>query len=153
MACESDFPCAVRYPKGILPRSLPRPLPGKNHVSILGVGSVAENCIKASAILKDDGVDVNAYPVNQVKPFDDYLAGAISRSELVLTVEENSVIGGFGSAVMEFVSENFLKTRVSSLGIPDGFIEQANRDELFKRYSLSPEDIAGRARNLIKEYL
>jgi len=70
----------------------------------------------------------------------------------VLTVEENTILGGFGSAVLEYLTELGIKDlRIKRLGIPDRFIEQGSQGLLRKRLGLDAEGIAREAIGLIKE--
>ena len=77
-----------------------------------------------------------------VKPLDEELLHTIFKKyDTVITVEDNSVIGGFGSAILEFASKNNHKNTVEILGIPDTFIEHGSVEELQKSVGLDVESL------------
>jgi 1-deoxy-D-xylulose-5-phosphate synthase len=88
-----------------------------------------------------------------VKPLDrNLLISIASRIKRVITVEENTLTGGFGSAVLEFLSDAEIPyIKVRRLGLPDEFICQGHHDELRKKYGLDEEGIYQSALSLLKE--
>jgi 1-deoxy-D-xylulose-5-phosphate synthase len=142
-------PAAVRYPRGAGPgakvsRAL-APLPiGKaelrrkgRDIAILAFGSLLAPALAA-------GESINATVVNMrfVKPLDEELLRELARThDLLVTVEENTVSGGAGSGVNEFLSAVGLTTTVLNLGLPDRFIEHGNTDELLRECGLDADGI------------
>ncbi len=116
-------------------------------VLILAAGNMAHPALHAAELL--DGQGVNACVVNArfVKPIDKGMIGGLSqRIKKVLTVEENVIEGGFGSAVIEFLSEMTIDgLKVKRLGIPDMFVEQGPQKLLRKSLGLDAEGIAREA--------
>jgi 1-deoxy-D-xylulose-5-phosphate synthase len=144
-----ENPIAIRYPRG---RGLTidwkqpftkieigkgiRLKAGKNS-AVLSIGSMAQNV--SEAILN---LSVSHYDMRFVKPLDEELLHTIFKKyDTVITVEDNSVIGGFGSAVLEFASKNNHKNTIKILGIPDTFIEHGSVEELQKSVGLDVESL------------
>jgi 1-deoxy-D-xylulose-5-phosphate synthase len=71
---------------------------------------------------------------------------------MIVTVEDNVIAGGFGSAVLEYINtQNFNWTKVLRLGLPDNFIEHGSRNELLDKYGLVPEKIASSVSSFVKQ--
>ena len=162
-AVYSGRPFAVRYPRGNgygveLGRDL-RKIPigswerlkeGKD-LAILAVGWTVYQALKAARELEKEGVSVEVVNARFVKPLDEeVLMDVAERFRLIVTVEENAVLGGFGSAVREFLS-GFYSGRVYSLGIPDRFIEHGKQELLRKLVGIDSEGIVRFVREKIKE--
>ncbi len=157
-----DGPSAVRYPrKSSLGVPLdPEPIPleigqgellveGRD-VAILAIGVTVSEAMKAAALLKDDGVSVTVINARFVKPLDKDLIREVAKNvKCLVTVEEGCRMGGFGSAVLEFLSEEEcwdLPTKV--LGLPDWYIEQGPQDLLREKYGLTADGIYDQAKAL-----
>ncbi|SMB93532.1 1-deoxy-D-xylulose-5-phosphate synthase [Deinococcus hopiensis] len=140
-AQENPGPFAIRYPRGNTTRVPEGTWPelewGKwewtqegNDVVILAGGKGLEYALRAAKDLPGVGV-VNA---RFVKPLDEVmLRGAASTARAIITVEDNTVVGGFGSAVLEALSGMGLRTPVRVLGIPDEFQEHATVESVHAR--------------------
>ena len=83
-----------------------------------------------------------------IKPIDrDLLSEICSNHQMLLTLEEGTKVGGFGSAVLEYLNENNINIKLKIMGIPDKFIEHGPRDKLLKKLRLDSGSIS----NIIKE--
>ena len=157
-------PASVRYPRGngwrgpldeelqTLPLGKAEVLePGKDLV-ILAIGSCAQAALKAHGLLAEKGIRAAVVNARFVKPLDEELICSLaSESKRVLTVEENALQGGFGSAVLELLGEKSLKeVAVRRLGIPDVFVEHGSQEELRHKYGLDAEGIAQAAEGLVR---
>jgi len=157
-------PASVRYPRGngwrgpldeelqTLPLGKAEVLePGKDLV-ILAIGSCAQAALKAHGLLAEKGIRAAVVNARFVKPLDEELICSLaSESKRVLTVEENALQGGFGSAVLELLGEKGLKeVAVRRLGIPDVFVEHGSQEELRHKYGLDAEGIAQAAEGLVR---
>ncbi len=147
-AFSLDGPAAVRYPRGsgsgteVEPAMHALPV-GKAElrrrgrgVAILAFGSLLAPALAAAE-------ELNATVVNMrfVKPLDTQMVFSIARNHtLLVTVEENSVLAGAGSAVTEALADEGISVPVVHLGLPDSFIDQGERDELLAQCGL---DAAG----------
>jgi 1-deoxy-D-xylulose-5-phosphate synthase len=111
---------------------------------IVVCGTLLANCIKAAAMLREEGLDVGVVNARFVKPLDaETLLRAIATSPFVVTVEEAALMGGFGSSLLEAASDAGHSTaHVRRLGIPDRFIEHAERGEQLADLGLDAAGIA-----------
>jgi 1-deoxy-D-xylulose-5-phosphate synthase len=154
MVAYDDGPIAVRYPRdygyGVDMDGEPSPLEiGKaevlergGDVCLIGIGSMVYPCLEAGSVLKEQGVACWVVNARFAKPLDaDLLVRIASETKLVVTVEENSVCGGFGSGVIELFSSRGIDTPVSMIGLPDRFVSHGSRSELLAEVGLSAESI------------
>jgi 1-deoxy-D-xylulose-5-phosphate synthase len=111
------------------------------------------DCLKAAELLAAEGLDVAVVNARFAKPIDrDMVERALRETGFVVTVEEGCLMGGFGSGVLEAACELSLDTsRVKRLGIPDRFIEHADRSELLADLGLNPAGIAAACRELAEQ--
>jgi 1-deoxy-D-xylulose-5-phosphate synthase len=113
-------------------------------VAILAIGNMVQNAMKAAELLENSGVRAAVVNMRFVKPLDTALLDDLfARYRNILTVEDNAILGGFGSAVAEYLAA----TRVQGLslklhGIPDEFIEHGTQEELHRSINLDPLGIA-----------
>ncbi|MFO7687068.1 MAG: 1-deoxy-D-xylulose-5-phosphate synthase [Desulfobacterales bacterium] len=161
-AIHHDGPIAFRYPRGSgegVGTSAPlRPLPiGKaevlatgDDVLILAVGLVVNEALKARRILAAEGLAATVVNCRFVKPLDSELIAALAaKIPRIVTVEENMLAGGFGSAVLECVSDLGIDgCRFRRIGIPDIFIEHGPQKLLRSKYGIDAPAIAAAARQL-----
>ncbi|MCM8760354.1 MAG: 1-deoxy-D-xylulose-5-phosphate synthase, partial [Candidatus Omnitrophica bacterium] len=144
---EENTPSFIRYPKGKLPEKLSPLRDPKSKIVILACGAMAEPSLKAVDILNKEGIYTSCLPVDKVKPLDEMLLKEINSFDRIVTVEENTLSGGFGSAVLESLNG---RKEVLRIGLPDTFIEQGKREFLLEKYGLNSEGIAKRIKNFIK---
>jgi 1-deoxy-D-xylulose-5-phosphate synthase len=155
-----DGPCAIRYPKAsafTLERS-PAPIElGRSEVLrtgadgyIVGCGTLVRRCLAAADALRAEGLEVGVINARFIKPLDaETIVAAIHDSPWVVTVEEATLAGGFGSAVLEAAADAGIDaSRVRRLGIPDQYIEHGERDELLADLGLDAAGIAATCRQL-----
>ncbi|MEO5329615.1 MAG: 1-deoxy-D-xylulose-5-phosphate synthase [Magnetococcus sp. THC-1_WYH] len=128
-------PVVIRYPRGtalsLEPPQTPTAIPigsGRvlyegDQVSILAVGSMVHPAFLAAQKLQNEGIRVGVYDLRFIKPLDaELIRRAVATAPIVLMVEENTVCGGFGAAVLEFLAADGLLDRgikIRTLGIPD----------------------------------
>ena len=156
-ALEHDHPCSLRYPKAsAMQRSGPiAPIEiGTSETiregrdgTIVAFGAMLENAIAAAKILEDE-MDIEVINARFAKPIDqEMVRRTVSESPFVITLEENAVMGGFGSAFLESAASQRLDTRrVQTIGLPDRFVEHGDRNDLLHDCGLSPQAIAERCR-------
>jgi transketolase len=109
--------------------------------NIIAMGIMVDSALKAAAILKENGIDAGVINMSTVKPLDTELLLKLSQTcGLIITAEEHSIIGGLGSAVSEFLSENH-PAKVLRIGIRDNFGCSGKPEELLKLYGLTAENI------------
>ena len=122
------------------------PLREPQDVLIVASGVAVHRSMRAAEALALEGIECGVLNVHTVKPLDEEtIVGLARKVDLVLTVEEHTVIGGLGSAVLDCLTENLGRRmpRIQRLGIPDVFAEKYGTQEvLMDLYGLQPDDIA-----------
>jgi 1-deoxy-D-xylulose-5-phosphate synthase len=111
-------------------------------VLLLGAGPMARACAEAADRLADHGIGVTVVDPRWVKPLDEALPAAAREHSLVVTVEDNGRVGGFGDAVARLLRDNDVDTPVRTFGLPQEFIEHGERAELLERFGLVPQQLA-----------
>jgi 1-deoxy-D-xylulose-5-phosphate synthase len=159
-ALGHDHPTAIRYPKtNVVP--VPRDVspielgeselvrPGADGV-IVAFGPLLSEALNAAEKLAEEGVELAVINARFVKPLDTRaILQAVRDYPFVITVEEGCLMGGFGSAVLEAANEAGLETsHIRRLGIPDHFVEHADRSEQLASLGLSSRGIADVCRKL-----
>ncbi len=156
-------PIALRYPRGngvgvplkegfdLIPIGKGEIVRTGQQVAILAIGLMVQNALKAAKILELQGISAEVVNMRFVKPIDAALVGDIGRRfDHVVTVEDNSIIGGFGSAVAECLAEKGItNVRLKMHGIPDHFIDHGSPDELHRDTKLDGQGIA----DVVSEFL
>jgi transketolase len=118
-------------------------------VSLISSGPQTGRVVLAAEILAGKGIDARVVHVPTIKPLDQSaIVDAAIATDLVVTIEEHSVIGGLGGAVAEVLSE-YRPTRVIRLGLQDVFGESGPNDALLEKYGLSPEGVATRVAAIV----
>lgn len=158
-------PIALRYPRGngvgvplkqgfdLIPLGKAETLRSGHHVAILAIGATVQNALKAAILLEGQGISAEVVNMRFVKPVDAELIERIShRFDHIVTVEDNSVKGGFGSAVAETLAEKgCTHVRLRIHGLPDKFIDHGTPDELYRDVRLHPEGIAAVVQEFLNE--
>jgi transketolase len=118
--------------------------------NIIAMGIMVDSALKAAAILNKNGIDAGVINMSTIKPLDTELLLKLSQTcGLIVTAEEHSIIGGLGSAVSEFLSENH-PAKVLRIGIKDSFGCSGKSEELLKLYGLTAENIVKTVREGLK---
>jgi 1-deoxy-D-xylulose-5-phosphate synthase len=119
-------------------------------VAILAIGNMVNNSVLAAELLENKGINAEVVNARYVKPLDrELLFDVFSRFNKIITIEDNSIVGGFGSAISEFASESNLKSDILIHGIPDRFIEHGKPEELHEELKIDPKGIA----EVVEEFL
>ncbi len=149
-----EGPIAIRYPRG---SGVGVPLDDELHtinigeaekisegkdVALLAVGLMVSYADKAVEILRGENISAELINMRFIKPLDtkmlDYIA---SKFDKIVTLEENSVVGGFGSGVIEYFEDNGYKNEVLRIGLPDDFVEHGTQKELHELLGIDPKGI------------
>ena len=154
-AFQMDTPTAIRYPRGagtgVVPEKQMHILPvGRGEIrrngekiALLAFGSMLKPCLEAAE-------ELNATVVNMryVKPLDDDLVATLAAAhELLVTVEENTIMGGAGSAVLESLAIHGLPISLLQLGLPDSFIDQGDSSQMLADCGLDKTGIVRSVRS------
>ena len=162
-AFGTGHPTSLRYPRGngvgVAMDAEMQALPvGKGEVmregtaaTIFAIGTEVWPAVEAAEILAKEGINVTVINARFIKPLDDELiAKYCVPYSSVITVEEGSLAGGFGSAVMERCQQLGIdNVRFHSIGIPDEYVHHGAQDVLRAQYDLHPEGIARRVREFV----
>lgn len=158
-AVKYNGPAAVRYPRGsatgaALSEGFRQLEIGKAEllsgdgrgVVLLAVGSMVKQAVEAARLLNMANIKATVVNMRFVKPLDNAMLGWIleRQPELLVTLEENALAGGFGSAVLEFMADAEKRCRVLRFGIEDKFIEHGSCPQLLEKCGLTPQQIADR---------
>lgn len=154
-------PYSIRYPrgKGVMPewktemREIPvgqgRIIKEGEEIAILTLGHIGNYAVEASEILSKEGLNPAHYDMRFVKPLDeDLLHEVFGKFTKVITVEDGCLMGGFGSAVVEWMIDNNYSAQVKRLGIPDEVVEHGEQLQLHKICGFDPEGIADTVRSM-----
>ncbi len=157
-ALEQQCPVSLRYPKANLEKveravtpiemGQAEVLDWGDDVCLVAYGSLLPTCVKAAEKLREQGLSVGVINARFAKPIDRVtLLKAVEEVGLVVTVEEGTLEGGFGSALLEAANGAGLDTRnIVRLGIPDRFVEHAERGELLADLGLDAGGICATVR-------
>jgi 1-deoxy-D-xylulose-5-phosphate synthase len=122
-------------------------------VVLFAIGAMVSPCLEASKILETNGIKAGVVNARFVKPLDEQMIRKMARDVgVIVTVEDNIIAGGFGSAVLEHVNaQKYNWAKILRLGLPDEFIEHGTRNELLDKYGLTPEKIATSVSLFVKQ--
>lgn len=165
-AQESDLGSfVIRYPRGqgVMPnwktpfRKLKigkgQKIKNGSDIAILSIGHIGNYAIKAAEMLESqENIDAAVYDMRFAKPIDEVLLHEVfSKFDKVITVEDGCIIGGMGSAILEFMSDHGYTAQVKRLGIPDAVIEHGSQDQLYAECGYDAESIASTAKEIINK--
>ena len=149
-------PLAIRYPRGntaeLDEKKIPQIEYGKAHilrkgqdVALFAVGSMVDTAEKVANLLEKKGYSAAVVNARFVKPLDgNVIVQFAEKVKLLVSLEENTIHGGFGSGVLETLSEQGICVPTLQIGVPDRFIAQGSPEEQFQAAELSPEQISKR---------
>jgi 1-deoxy-D-xylulose-5-phosphate synthase len=155
-------PIAIRYPRGnalgVELKKFSEIKIGKGEivrkgsdVAIITVGNMVNMSLKAAENLYETGIDAEIINARFIKPLDgELLNDVFRRHSKIITIEDNVIAGGFGSAVLEYMNQQNIKgCEVLLHGLPDRFIEHGTPEELYRDLRLDPQGIS----NVVREFL
>jgi len=156
-------PFVIRYPRGeaVKPEwktdmkeiqiGTGRKLKDGKDIAVLSFGHPGNFAASAIRDVKADGIDPAHYDLRFVKPLDEELLHEVFNNyRKIITIEDGTVVGGFGSAILEFMAANNYKAEVKILGIPDTIIEHGTPKELYNEIGIDANHIAEAIRNMAK---
>ncbi|SOC27105.1 1-deoxy-D-xylulose-5-phosphate synthase [Ureibacillus xyleni] len=160
----NDGPIALRYPRGngigvpldeelkTIPIGSWEVLREGKDAAILTFGTTIPMAMSAADELSKQGINTQVINARFIKPLDTNMLHELMAKKMpILTIEEAVLQGGFGSAVLEFASENnYYDAEIDRMGIPDQFIEQGSVDLLLDEINLTKEDAVNRIQKLVK---
>jgi 1-deoxy-D-xylulose-5-phosphate synthase len=151
----TDGPTALRFPRGSAPDDLPavgtlggmdvltRPAEGTgSDVLLVAAGPMAQLAVDVAGRLAEHGIGVTVLDPRWVKPIDGALAGAAAEHRLVVTVEDNGTVGGFGDAVARLLRETGTNVPLRTFGLPQEFLAHGERAEVLGVAGLTSQNLA-----------
>ena len=151
----SDGPTALRFSRGTAPADIPAvgklggmdvlatPAGGTGpDVLLVAAGPMAAVAVEVAERLAGQGIGVTVVDPRWVKPVDEALAAAAATHRLVVTVEDNGIVGGFGDAVARSLRDTGTSTPVAIFGLPQRFLEHGERGEVLAEAGLTSQDLA-----------
>ncbi len=162
-AFDAKGPFILRYPRGagfnIKMDDKPKALPlgkgvwlkkGKD-VTILAIGNRVHPAEKAAELLSEKGIKAGVVNMRFVKPLDTAIIDeAVKHASHLVTVEDNVLAGGFGSAVAEYLADKQAAFKLLRVGYPDEFVEHGKSAQLYAAYDLDAEHLAQKISNWMK---
>jgi 1-deoxy-D-xylulose-5-phosphate synthase len=151
----SDGPTALRFPRGSVADDIPAigklgdmdllaaPADGTGQdVLLAGAGPMTALAVEVAQRLTGQGIGVTVLDPRWVKPLDEALAGAAARHRLVVTLEDNGTVGGFGDAVARYLRDKGVATPIRTFGLPQSFLAHGERTEVLAEAGLTPQRLA-----------
>lgn len=142
---KDQGPFVIRYPRGrgvITDWQKPfekinigegRCLVEGEKIAVLSIGHIGNLVTIAAEKLKEENIHIGHYDLRFIKPVDmNMLHSVFNKYKKIITIEDGSIIGGFGSSIIEFMNDNKYNAELIRLGIPDRFIEHGTQQELYK---------------------
>ena len=121
-------------------------------LAVLSIGHAGNFVVEAAAILKGEGITISHYDMRFVVPLDyEIIDEAASKSDVLITVEDGVIEGGFGSAVAEYLSTTNKKIALIRLGVPNRFVEHGTQEELYHECGFDAEGICLTVRDLVRQ--
>ncbi|GIV45417.1 MAG: 1-deoxy-D-xylulose-5-phosphate synthase [Ignavibacterium sp.] len=158
-----DGPIALRYPRGSALGVEVKPgfekieigkaeiLKSGEDVALLAFGSMVNYALIAAEKLESQGVHAEVINMRFAKPLDtDLLDDVASKFRKIVTLEENSIIGGFGSGIVEYFSDKNYKNDILRIGLPDKFVDHGTQEELHKLLGIDPDGIVNQVIHFIE---
>ncbi len=161
-ASESDKPIVIRYPRGRgIYSNWQKPFEkleiGKGEkiiegekVAILALGHTVNFALRAAKKLEEKNIKISVYNMRFAKPIDkEMVSEACQKHNKIITIEDGSIMGGFGSGVLEIMEESGFKNNVVRLGVPDKFIEHATQSEQYEECGFNTASIVSLVEKMI----
>ena len=159
---ENAQPFSIRYPRGCgiiadwqkefekIEIGKGRKLNDGSDIALLSIGKTGIFAQCAVKLLAKNDISAAHYDMRFVKPLDTETLNKVMQSfDQIVTIEDGSILGGFGSAVLEFMAENDFTNKIKILGIPDKFIEHGTPEELYRECGIDTQGIVNTVKKLV----
>ncbi len=153
---------AIRYPRGRgfltewrnpfqkLEIGKGRQLADGNDIAIVSIGITSNFAVEAAGFLQKEGTSTAVFDMRFLKPIDEEILHSVFRKfKKIITVEDGTIVGGLGSAVIEFMADHNYSAKVRRLGIPDQFAGQGTPEELYQKLGYDTDGIVKTAHALL----
>jgi 1-deoxy-D-xylulose-5-phosphate synthase len=155
-------PFSIRYPRGNgvmvdwrkpfteIEIGTGRALRKGDKLAILSIGHPGNFALSAAEKLEKEGINVGVYDMRFVKPLDERMLHDICTNyEHIITIEDGTIVGGFGSAVLEFMAAHNYKLSISMLGMPDAIVEHGEQKELYAECGFDEQAIIRKSKEVL----
>jgi 1-deoxy-D-xylulose-5-phosphate synthase len=162
-ATQHNGPFSIRYPRGkgvmsdwrkpleLIELGTGRALKEGDELAFLTIGHIGNYAEQACERLENEGIKAGLYDMRFVKPLDEKLLHHIGQKYThVITVEDGCLMGGFGSAILEFMADHQYSPKVVRMGIPDSVVEHGDQLELHRECGFDPDGIYQQAVKLLE---
>ncbi len=159
---ENHGPFSIRYPRGngvmtqwktpmkSIPLGTGRKVANGEDIALVTIGTVGNFALSAVQELTNLGVSAAHYDMRFVKPIDETMLHEVfTKFDKVITIEDGCVMGGFGSAVIEFMADNHYSSKVVRLGIPDKYVHHGTPEELYADCGFDVNGIVAKVKQLL----
>ena len=159
---ENTQPFSIRYPRGCgiiadwqkefekIEIGKGRKLNDGSDIALLSIGKTGIFAQCAVKLLAKNDISAAHYDMRFVKPLDTETLNKVMQSfDQIVTIEDGSILGGFGSAVLEFMAKNGFTNKIKILGIPDKFIEHGTPEELYRECGIDTQGIVNTVKKLV----
>jgi 1-deoxy-D-xylulose-5-phosphate synthase len=159
---DNNGPFSIRYPRGTgtMPEwktpfkkikiGTGRRIKNGEDIAILSIGDIGNYAVKATEELNRQGINIAQYDMRFVKPIDEILLHEVfGKFKKVITIENGTIVGGMGSAVLEFMADHNYQAEVKRLGVPDKFIEHGTQTELYNECHFDDKAIIETVKSLL----
>ena len=165
-AINHNGPIALRYPRGkgqgvsltdpleVIPIGLPQVMAQGHDLLILAIGRTVHEALLARKKLLEHKIDSTVINCRFIKPLEpDYLMPLLEKHTKLITIEENTLQGGFGSAILELISDHDgPPIKVRRIGLPDQFIPHGSQEQLRNKYGITSSHVVACALQLLSDY-
>lgn len=140
---------ATKYPFEAIEIGKGRKLKDGEEIAILSFGHPGNFAASAIRDVKADGINPAHFDMRFAKPLDEAMLHEVfAKFKKIITIEDGTVVGGFGSAILEFMNEHGYKADVKIMGIPDRLVEHGTPKELYNEIGLDANGIAVQLREM-----
>lgn len=156
-------PFSIRYPRGNgfnpdwqqpfaeIEIGKGRQISDGEDIAIISIGTIGHEVSLALQQLHSDKIYPAHFDMRFIKPLDTALLDSIfAKYKRIITVEDNVLQGGFGSAICEYACDHFYNLKIKRLGIPDRFIEHGSPEDLYKVCGIDSKTITETVKNMLK---
>ena len=161
---QDKLPFAIRYPKGNALNYDPYHIPKLIEISswekicdgeevvLLAIGSMVETAVKTAELLTKEAISAGVINCRFAKPFDKKMLSELSENyKYIITLEENSITGGFGSIISQYLEGQGYNNNIYQFGIKDEFITHGSREKLLDFVGLSPSKLKNKIVKMLKK--
>uniref|UniRef100_A0A7V4JQJ8 1-deoxy-D-xylulose-5-phosphate synthase n=1 Tax=Thermodesulfobacterium geofontis TaxID=1295609 RepID=A0A7V4JQJ8_9BACT len=161
-AIKYSGPVAIRYPRSVgegvkldwefkeIPFGKAELMKDGKDLTLIAIGNLVYQALKAAEELEKEGISLAVINARFVKPLDEELILEFAKKTgKIITVEENALIGGFGSAICELLADKNISVKIKRIGLPDKFIQHGDLKTLKRKYALTSETLKNTALELL----